>query len=246
MLPFFNEQELLRPSMLSKKHEGFPDTAIIVWSRGLCDAMKEHYRPKTISTFRCGLPVPVYGFKCKGREIAFVHLPIGAPVSAGFIEEYIVCGVRRFVCIGTCGSLSPLTHGNLIVPTHAYRDEGTSWHYAPHDDPWIKVGTSMETDAILDTIGVPHVCGRVWTCDSFYRETPSAVKMMKDQGCLAVEMECAANMAVAQYRGVGCYQMLFSADRLEGDFWEQGSMGRRRRSVDDRLVEIALEVALAD
>ena len=69
---------------------------------------------------------------------------------------------------------------------------------------------------------------------------------MKDQGVLAVEMECAANMAVSQFRGVDCYQMLFSADRLEGDYWEQGSLGKRKRSVDDRLVEIALEVAIAD
>lgn len=245
MLPFFDEEELLKPSMLARRLEGFPDTAVIVWSNGLCNAMKDRFKPRTISTFRCGVPVPVYGLRYRKDDIAFVHLPIGAPVSAGFIEEYAVGGVKRFVCIGTCGSLSPLTHGKLIVPTHAYRDEGTSWHYASHDDPWIKVRTSMETDAVLDTLGVPHICGKVWTCDSFYRETPSAIRLMKEQGCLAVEMECAANMAVAQYRGLDCYQILFPADRLEGDYWDSGSFGRRKRSMDDRLLEIALEVAVS-
>ena len=246
MLPFFNEEELLKPSMLAKRVPNFPSTVLIVWSSSLCAAVRDRFKPKTISTFRCGVPCPVYGFKYKGREIACVNIPIGAPVAAGFIEEYIVCGAKRFVCIGTCGSLSPLTQGNLIVPTHAYRDEGVSWHYATHDSPWIKVSTAMETDVILDSLGVPHICGKVWPCDAFYRETPSAITLMKDQGVLAVEMECAANMAVSQFRGVDCYQMLFSADRLEGDYWEQGSLGKRKRSVDDRLVEIALEVAIAD
>jgi len=246
MLPYFDEEELLKPSMIARERKGIPSIALMVWSQHLLNAVKNRYKAKTISTFRAGLPCPVYGIKYKGKEIACVLLPIGAPASAGFMEEYIACGVKRFVCIGTCGSLSSLTHGNIIVPTQAYRDEGTSWHYVSHDSPWIEISTSMETDVILDSLGVSHICGKVWTTDAFYRETPSAVKLMKEQGCLAVEMECAANMAVAKFRGVDCYQLLFTDDSFEGSSWKSGCFGKRKGNTYDRLVEIALDVAISD
>lgn len=244
MLPYFDEEELLKPSSIISERNNMPDTAIIMWSFSLFNALKDNLKCTTLSTFKCGVRCPVYGFKYKGHELACVLLPIGAPVVAGFIEEYIVRGVKRFVCIGTCGSLSTETHGKIVVPIYAYRDEGTSWHYAPHDSPWIKVKTSTETSALLESLGVPNVSGKIWTNDAFYRETPSAVKLMKEQGCLAVDMECAATMAVAQFRGAACYQMLFPADLLENSYWSSGSLGKRSRSMNEKLAQLALEVAV--
>lgn len=243
MLPFFDEEELLKPSSIISERNNMPKVAIIMWSFSLFNALKDKLKCTTLSTFKCGVRCPVYGFKYKDQEIACVLLPIGAPVVASFIEEYFVRGVKTFVCIGSCGSLSSLTHGNIIVPTYAYRDEGTSWHYAPHDLPWIEINSAIQTSSILDSLFVPHVCGKVWTCDAFYRETPSAVKLMKEQGCIAVEMECATTMAVSQYRGAACYQMLFPEDLLEGAYWSSGSLGKRSRSMNDKLAQIALDVA---
>lgn len=245
MLPYFDEEELLKPSAIISERNNMPETVIILWSFSLFNALKDSLKCTTLSTFKCGVRCPVYGFKYKGTELACVLLPIGAPVAAGFLEEYIVRGVKNFVCLGTCGSLASETQGKIIVPTYAYRDEGTSWHYASHEDNWIKVKTAMETDAILEGLGVPHICGKVWTNDAFYRETPSAVALMKQQGCLAVEMECAANMAVTQFRGVDCYQMLFPADKLEGSYWNSGTLGKRSNSVNEKLAKIALEVAVS-
>ncbi len=245
MLPYFDEEELLKPSAIVSERNNLPETVIIMWSFSLFNALKDSQKCTTLSTFKCGVRCPVYGFKYKGTEMGCVLLPIGAPVAAGFLEEYIVRGVKRFVCIGSCGSLSSETKGKLVVPTYAYRDEGTSWHYAPHNESWIKVKTAFQLSAILDAMSVPYVCGKTWTNDAFYRETPSAVKLMKEQGCLAVEMECAANMAVAQFRGVSCYQMLFPADLLEDSYWSAGSMGKRNKSVNDKLAKITLEVAAA-
>lgn len=244
MLPFFDEEELLKPSAIISKSNNMPDTCIIMWSFSLFNTLKDKFKCTTLSTFKCGVHCPVYGFKHKGKEVSCVLLPIGAPVAAGFIEEYIVRGVKKFVCIGSCGSLSSTTRGNIIVPTYAYRDEGTSWHYESHNVPWIKVNSAIQTSSILDTLLVPHICGKVWTCDAFYRETPSAVKIMKEQGCIAVEMECAATMAVSQYRGVDCYQMLFPQDLLEDSSWSSGVLGKHSRSMNDKLAQIALDVAL--
>ena len=58
-------------------------------------------------------------------------------------------------------------------------------------------------------------------------------------------MECAANMAVAQYRGVQCFQMFFCADKLEKDIWEIGRMRKMGPDMYDKYSEIAISVALS-
>ena len=245
MLPFFREEELLKPKDLIRDDTEMPFSMIVTWQSKMLKAVDRKYKLKQISTFRCGLSCPVYEFKVKGNRIGIVLLPIGAPVSAGFLEEYIVRDVIRFVCIGYAGSLSPKTGSNLIVPTQAYRDEGTSWHYAPHESPWIDVNSSKQLDALLTEMEIPHICGRVWSTDAFYRETPSAVKMMKEQECLCVDMECAANMAVAQYRGAQCFQFFFCADKLEKDVWEVGRLRKLGNDAYEKYAEIAISVALS-
>ena len=105
--------------------------------------------------------------------------------------------------------------------------------------------SSKRLDDILTEMEIPHILGRVWTTDAFYRETPSAVKMMKEQNCLCVDMECAANMAVAQMRNVQCYQMMFGADSLEGDEWKIGKLRKISSDMYATYAMIAAQVALA-
>ena len=245
MLPFFREEGMLKPEDIVRDKKEMPFSMIVTWQNSILKAADKLFGLKQISSFRCGLPCPVYEMKVERERIGIVNLPIGAPIAAGFMEEYIIRGVMQFVCIGFAGTLSPSTHGKLVVPTQAYRDEGTSWHYAPHDSPWIDVRSSKKLDDILTEMNVPHICGKVWTTDAFYRETPSAVKMMKEQQCLCVDMECAANMAVAQMRNVQCYQMMFGADSLEGDEWKVGKLRRISSDAYATYAMIAAKVALA-
>lgn len=72
---------------------------------------------------------------------------------------------------GSCGSLDKsITGGHLIVPNAAYRDEGTSYHYAPASD-YIEIKTAGKLAQIFDEIGVPFIQTKTWTTDGFYRET---------------------------------------------------------------------------
>lgn len=47
---------------------------------------------------------------------------------------------NKYIVFGGCGCLNKkIIHGQVIIPTEAsYRDEGTSYHYAPASD-YIKI-----------------------------------------------------------------------------------------------------------
>jgi Uridine phosphorylase len=245
MLPYFREEGMLKPEDMVRDKKEMPFSMIATWQTPLLRAADKLFGLKQISTFHCGLPCPVYEIKVERQSIGIVNLPIGAPISAGFMEEYAIRGVMQFIFIGYAGILNPRASGKIIVPTQVYRDEGTSWHYAPHDSPWIDVRSAKKLDDILTEMEIPHICGRVWSTDAFYRETPSAVKMMKEQQCLCVDMECSANMAVAQMRNLQCYQMLFGGDSLEGDEWKVGKLRRISADKYATYAMIAAKVALA-
>lgn len=62
----------------------------------------------------------------------------------------------------------------------------------------------------LKQYGLPYVIGKTWTTDAIYRETRRVLEARKRQGCLAVEMECAAAYAVAQFRKIPILQFLYA------------------------------------
>ena len=72
----------------------------------------------------------------KGTDIGVIQTQVGAPFTAGVIEDAgYGFDCNHFILFGSCGGLDKdLTAGRLIVPTHAYRDEGVSYHYVPAAD----------------------------------------------------------------------------------------------------------------
>ncbi|SHK44659.1 Uridine phosphorylase [Pseudonocardia thermophila] len=165
---------------------------------------------------------PVHEIEVGGRRIAVLQPGVGAPLAAVFMEDLIALGVRRFVAVGGAGALLPeLVLGHAVVVESAVRDEGTSFHYLP-------AGAVVDADpagvaalcTTLDAAGVPYLRARTWTTDAVYRETRSRVERRRAMGCAVVEMEAAALIAVARYRGVSFAQLLLSADSLAGEEWE--------------------------
>jgi uridine phosphorylase len=188
---------------------------------------------------------PVYAVEFGGRPLAVFHPGVGAPLAAAFFEEAIASGCRRFVAVGDAGGLVPeLTLGHVVVPTAAVRDEGTSYHYLPASrevEPAPEAIAAIE--ATLTAHGVAFVRGKTWTTDAFYRETRGRVTRRVQEGCITVEMEAAALLAVSRFRAVPLGIMLAAADDLSGEDWDDRgflSDGSIRR----RLFELAAEACL--
>ena len=158
----------------------------------------------------------------RGERVAFFQPGVGAPLAALFLEEAIDYGCRVLVACGGAGALdAALALGHPVVVSAAVRDEGTSYHYLPlsrliEADP--AVVSAIE--GVLSRSGVPFTTGITWSTDAVYRETREKVSLRRAEGCITVEMEAAALLAVARFRGVVLGQLLYAGDSLAGDSWD--------------------------
>ena len=242
----FDDQsdELIHASDLVTPLNGCPPVAIVMFDSATRDALGRISPLTNLTTLSYAAGGrTVEEFTDRGVRFAASLMPFGAPAAVIHLEELIALGMRAFVVLGSCGVLDAgIPAASLVVPTAAYRDEGTSYHYAPTAD-WIDVLTSGRLQGWLADLGVDFVAGKVWTTDAIYRETRTRCAEHAADGCVAVDMECAALAATAQFRGVDVYQFFYAADNLDADEWDQRTL---RRLADEARLEharLALEIA---
>jgi len=177
------------------------------------------------------------------RKLAIYQSGMGAPLAVALLEEIIAKGGRKFIVFGSCGALlQNLAEGRLIVPAEAYRDEGTSYHYAPAAD-YITVKNADLVSKVLSEINVPHVEGRIWTTDGLYRETKNNADARRADGCIAVDMECSALQAACDMRGVELYQYVYAEDMLGDEDWLPRNMGLVTHDEMEGHLRVAMEIA---
>lgn len=188
---------------------------------------------------------PVYEIKFEGCRLAFFHPGVGAPLAVGLMEEIISLGVKNFIACGGCGVLDKsLSVGKLLLPTSAIRDEGTSYHYLP---PSREIEMDHEVVDVLSWVlqahDLPFIKIKTWTTDAIYRETAQKAKQYKAEGCLAVEMEAAALMAVTRFRQVKFGQILYAGDSVMSEGWD-GRSWHSRKEIREHLFWLAAEACL--
>jgi uridine phosphorylase len=158
-----------------------------------------------------------YLFKRTMGQIALsTGFGIGAPVVAGLADEFIALGVKQFALIGAAGGLQPgLQPGSLVISTQVLRGEGVSSHYLP---PSAAVDSSkvmtQNFSATLTKNGHTHTLGPTWTTDAPFRELRGVVLEHQRAGILAVDMEAAALLSVAQAAGLEAVVGFSIADQL--------------------------------
>jgi uridine phosphorylase len=168
------------------------------------------------------ISIEVFKIAFKNKYVTIVFPGLGAPFAGAVLEELIALGCRKIVACGSGGALdAELRRGSIVIPSSAVRDEGTSYHYLPPSrivamDPEIV----PKLEAILRKHHISYRTGKTWTTDAFYRETKGKISRRKEEGCLMVEMECSALLAVAKFRGVLFGQYLGAGDDVSGDEWD--------------------------
>lgn len=96
--------------------------------------------------------------------------------------------------------------------------------------------------AVLDERSVPYAVGKTWTTDARYRETQAKVAARRAEGCITVEMETAAFLAVARHRGVTFGQYLYAGDDVSGETWDHRQ--RQTSSARRDLFRLSVEAVL--
>lgn len=159
-------------------------------------------------------------------EILFYLSPVGAPTTVAILEEITyVFSIKHIVLYGSAGVLlKDVTTGKVIVPTKAYRDEGTSYHYQPASD-FIDIAEAHKVSKILRHGHIEYVEGYTWTTDAFYRETQAIFNERKSQGCICVEMEISAVQAFCYRRFIKFYPFVYGADNLDSKKWDKRILG---------------------
>ena len=192
-----------------------------------------------------GLQHPVFSVRHGTGRVMVFHPGVGAPIAAGFLEEVIAAGGRAFIAVGGAGALLPdLVLGHPVVVESAIRDEGTSYHYAAPTrviDADAAGVTALR--GTLDAIGADYVTGRTWTTDAFYREPRTRIARRVEEGCLVVEMEASALIAVARFREVPFGQLLYAGDSVAGTEWDHRDW-TDAADIRSRLFDLAATAAL--
>lgn len=238
-------ESLIEPSFFHRPIAG-AEFCVLTFFREVIERVREEQKAVPIAVLRSEMGEhPVYEMDFRGRKVAFYHAGVGAPLAAGLLEEVIAHGFRKFVACGSAGVLDRDLHvGKIIIPSSALRDEGLSYHYLPAGrEIALSPANVLHLELHLRNQGIDPLVGKTWTTDGFYRETRSKIEKRKAEGCVTVEMECAALAAVCHFRKVEFAQYLYAGDDISGDLWDHRSW--HNCEVREKLFWASVEACLA-
>ncbi len=148
----------------------------------------------------------------------------GAPNAVILLEELAAFGVKKAVFLGYCGSIQGhIGVGEVMLPTHSIREEGTSYHYLPkgkicHADQLIQ---SLIHKGLLEC-GIKPYVGVCWTTDALYRETVEKIKRYRSKGVLGVDMETSAVFCLGIFLNIRVGSAMVVTDEFSESSWEGG------------------------
>jgi len=170
-----------------------------------------------------------------GEQVTIQSTGMGGPSAAIVVEELIELGARTVIRIGTCGSLVPeLRLGELVPAGEALAEDGAS--RALGADGRVRADERLTAALAREAARAPAT---IASADLFYDPRDDVQDEWRLAGAVAVEMEAAAVLRVAELRGVAAGCLLGVTDELAGD---------RVRMDDEELEALGVrlgEVALA-
>ena len=157
-------------------------------------------------------------------DISLAGPLVGAPCAVMLAETLIAWGARTLVFLGWCGAVSgAVSIGDMVLPTSAFVDEGTSRHYVPDaSEPIASPALVRQLSEACASHGMGFHAGALWTTDAPFRETADKVRSFRARGALAVEMECSALFTLGAFRAVEVAALLVVSDDLSSLTWKPG------------------------
>jgi len=236
---FIRPEKNIKPIDISER-------AVICFFSDAIEKLLSEYPNKIVCQLKSeGMSWPVYELNYNGKAVVLAQAVVGAPMAAAHLEELTAYGCKKYMVCGGCGVLqSDIALGHLILPVSAVRDEGTSYHYLEPSREVEMAGSAVEViENTLTENKIPYIKGKTWTTDAFFRETPAKIKHRKEEGCIAVDMEASAFIAVAKYLNVDLGQIFYAGDNLGDSEWD-GREWQSRTDIRELVLKLAIEACL--
>lgn len=246
ILEFDSDREAVIEPARVVNHRDVPEHCLITFFWEVLDKVAGELNTQPIAPFSAGVEeIPIYSATYKNCTLAVAPCPVGSPVAAALLEELIARGGSKFVVCGGAAVLdSTIAAGDIVIPTSAVRDEGTSYHYLPATrevTPSVRVVNLLK--GAVEERGCQYVMGKTWTTDAIYRETRGKIARRWQEGCITVEMEASALFAVARFRAVEIGLLLCAGDDVSGIEWDARDFGRNL-SAREKVFWLAAETCV--
>jgi uridine phosphorylase len=212
-----------------------PKFCILGFFKEMYDHIEKEYDSRVIDWPSKKNPMfdSIHIFKYKDIDVSYIFPGIGAPNAAAMLEMMTAFGGKYFISLGGVGILTEdIQRGEVILPTKALRDEGTSFHY--EEPSRYSHPSEFMLEHIRKSLREKNVAfheGGTWTTDAFFRETPDKIRRFYEEGCLTVEMEASALYSVARFRDVHVGSIFTAGDCVAGPKWD----ARRKKGESDEL-----------
>jgi len=232
MIIYSNEEGFIKPRGIKNK-EGIHDPNIKLPHIGI-GVFSKHLLNDMVKKFKCEKigelmqERPIYILKYKNTTITLFLAGISGPWISKDIEELNINGVDTLIIFGNCGVLDRnIEDCSIIIPTKAFRDEGTSYHYLP-DSEYVQLDNKYTKlfKEILKEYKFDYTEGATWTIDAFYRETKEKIELFKSKGAVCVEMEGASIGAICKYKKINYFTFYYAGDNLDSVEWEERSINQ--------------------
>ena len=238
-----NSEAILTPKAFLREQGHASRLAVGTFSREIYAEALRRFPHEEIGEIRAAnLVKTIHLLTAEGMKFVFYLSETGSALaSVDVIETNWLTGADHFILFGSAGALDrDLTTGRYVIPTAAYRDEGTSYHYAPPAD-YIDLPGAELVAQVMDEERIPYVKGRVWTTDAPYRETRGHVARRKAEGCIAVEMELAGVQSVCDFYGFKLYDFLQTGDVVDQPEYTPEGLHEANHSLEK--LDIVLKIA---
>ncbi len=238
-----NEEGIISPNIILHDCDKLPkhiDTAVMLFD-GHPDEKLLHDATPLFKFVGASYRLQQYLYK---DTIVLSYAPLGSAAAGGLLEELIALGVKKIIACGSSGLVGDFDAKNILLVSKAIRDEGLSYHYL---EPSLYVETDNELNKLieeqLEQRKILFQEGIAWTTDGFYRETKSRIELRKQEGAVAVEMECAGLAAVSKFRKTQFSQVLYFSDIVNQEVWS--GFVEERRSIKDTVNKIIVDIAMS-
>ncbi len=145
----------------------------------------------------------------------------GGPHLLSVLEEFRILGVQEILFLGLAGALGETAQERKAYwVKEAGSGSGVTAYY--HGRALIAPSPSRLISICNDQLGMEGA--RCFSLDAPFRETPTLIGQIRDQGFPLIDMETAALYAFSQFYQLPTVSILWAADRIEETWRPPGDL----------------------